>query len=96
MLWYILSSSVICLLLYRYVGVIYGITNTAATVPGIVAPIVVAKLTPNVSISFHDDVGWIMVIFDSLKWPNTQHSGHMGQNIINWKNTTSQAKWGMW
>ena len=20
-----------------------------------------------------------------LKWPNTQHSGHMGQNIQNWK-----------
>ena len=21
-----------------------------------------------------------------LKWPNTQQSGHMGQNIKNWKN----------
>ena len=37
-----------------------------------------------------DDIamGWL------LKWPNTQHSGQMGQNIQNRKkhrNTTSQA-----
>ena len=38
------------LLIYRYAGVIFGITNTAASVPGIIAPIVVAKLTPNVSL----------------------------------------------
>ena len=34
-----------------------------------------------------------------LNWPNTQHSGHMGQNIQNWKNNrnkSSQANWGMW
>ena len=34
-----------------------------------------------------------------LKWPNTQHSGQMSQNIQNWKkhrNTTSQANWDMW
>jgi len=36
--------------LYRYAGVLYGITNTAATVPGMVAPIVAGALTPNVSI----------------------------------------------
>ena len=34
---------------YRFAGVLYGITNCAATIPGIVAPIVAVKLTPNVS-----------------------------------------------
>ncbi|CAL1531040.1 unnamed protein product [Lymnaea stagnalis] len=33
----------------RYAGVLYGITNTVATVPGIVAPLVVGALTPNKS-----------------------------------------------
>ncbi|XP_059139528.1 sialin-like isoform X2 [Physella acuta] len=33
----------------RYAGVLYGITNMVATVPGIVAPMVVGALTPNKS-----------------------------------------------
>jgi len=32
----------------RYAGVLFGITNTFATVPGMVAPIVAGALTPNV------------------------------------------------
>ena len=35
----------------------------------------------------------------SLKWPNMQFCGHMGQNNQNWKNNrnaTSQANWGIW
>uniref|UniRef100_A0A2C9KAP8 Major facilitator superfamily (MFS) profile domain-containing protein n=1 Tax=Biomphalaria glabrata TaxID=6526 RepID=A0A2C9KAP8_BIOGL len=31
----------------RYAGVLYGMTNMVATVPGIVAPLVVGALTPN-------------------------------------------------
>ena len=34
---------------YRYAGVMFGITNTAATVPGMVAPLLAGYLTPNVS-----------------------------------------------
>ena len=33
----------------RYAGLVRGISNTVASLPGIVAPIVVAELTPNVS-----------------------------------------------
>lgn len=33
----------------RYAGVLYGITNTVATIPGMVAPIVAGALTPNKS-----------------------------------------------
>ncbi|KAL8587270.1 hypothetical protein ACOMHN_045518 [Nucella lapillus] len=31
----------------RYAGVLFGITNTAATVPGMIAPLVAGALTPN-------------------------------------------------
>ncbi|XP_076452082.1 sialin-like [Babylonia areolata] len=31
----------------RHAGVMYGITNTAATIPGMIAPLVVGALTPN-------------------------------------------------
>lgn len=34
----------------RYGGILFGISNTAATIPGMVAPYVAAALTPNVSI----------------------------------------------
>ncbi len=34
----------------RYAGVLFGITNTFSTLPGIIAPYVVSALTPNVSI----------------------------------------------
>lgn len=33
-----------------YAGTLFGISNTAATVPGILAPYIVAALTPNVSL----------------------------------------------
>ena len=36
---------------YRYSGEIYGIGNMFATIPGIVAPLLVNMLTPNVSTS---------------------------------------------
>ena len=36
---------------YRYSGEIYGIGNMFATIPGIVAPLLVNTLTPNVSTS---------------------------------------------
>ena len=35
----------------RYAGVLFGITNTFSTLPGIIAPYVVSALTPNVSIA---------------------------------------------
>ena len=33
-----------------FAGTMFGITNTAATVPGILAPFVVSALTPNVRV----------------------------------------------
>jgi len=33
----------------RYAGELFGITNTAATIPGMVAPLAVNAMTPNVS-----------------------------------------------
>ena len=39
----------------RYAGVLYGITNFISTVPGILAPIVIGALTPNVSSVHHRD-----------------------------------------
>ena len=32
----------------KYAGTLFGITNTAATIPGFVAPSIAAVLTPNV------------------------------------------------
>ncbi|VDI83016.1 Hypothetical predicted protein [Mytilus galloprovincialis] len=32
----------------KYAGVLFGITNTFATVPGMIAPIVAGALTPNI------------------------------------------------
>lgn len=40
-------------LTYRHAGVLFGITNTAATIPGMIAPLVVGALTPNVSRTHH-------------------------------------------
>ena len=40
-------SALICH--FRHAGVLFGITNTLATIPGMVAPIVAGLLTPNVS-----------------------------------------------
>ena len=37
---------------YRHAGVLFGISNTVATIPGFLAPTVAGLLTPNVSISF--------------------------------------------
>mgnify|MGYP001557539170 CR=1 FL=1 len=34
----------------RYAGVLFGITNSVGTIPGMVAPTVAAALTPNVRI----------------------------------------------
>ncbi len=36
----------------RFAGLLYGITNTVASIPGIVAPNVVAALTTHVSINY--------------------------------------------
>ena len=36
-------------LLSRYAGLLFGITNTMATIPGMVAPILAGYLTPDVS-----------------------------------------------
>lgn len=41
--------SVIYVSFSRHAGVIFGINNTFATVSGMVAPLIVAALTPNVS-----------------------------------------------
>ena len=35
--------------IFRYAGILYGITNTMATIPGMVAPVVAGLLTPDVS-----------------------------------------------
>ena len=40
------------ILYFRYSGVLFGITNTVATIPGMVAPIIAGHLTPNVSRGF--------------------------------------------
>ena len=40
----------VILLIFRYSGILYGITNTSATVTGMIAPLVVGYLTPNVGI----------------------------------------------
>jgi ACS family sodium-dependent inorganic phosphate cotransporter-like MFS transporter 5 len=32
----------------RYAGILFGITNTMGTIPGMLSPIVVGALTPNV------------------------------------------------
>ena len=34
-----------------YAGTLFGITNTAATLPGFIAPIIVGLMTPDVSIT---------------------------------------------
>jgi hypothetical protein len=34
----------------KYSGVLFGISNTFATIPGFIAPYVVSKITPNVSL----------------------------------------------
>lgn len=34
----------------RYAGILFGITGTIATIPGVIAPYVVSVLTQNVSI----------------------------------------------
>jgi len=34
--------------IYRYGGILYGITNTIATIPGMLSPIAAADLTPHV------------------------------------------------
>ena len=34
---------------YRYAGEIFGISNTFATIPGMIAPTLVNAMTPNVS-----------------------------------------------
>ncbi|XP_022337131.2 sialin-like [Crassostrea virginica] len=48
----------------RYAGVLYGITNTVATVPGMVAPIVAGALTPNKSQSEWRYVFFVCAGFD--------------------------------
>ena len=40
----------------RHAGVLFGITNTAGTVPGMIAPLVAGLLTPNVSMSWLPDL----------------------------------------
>jgi ACS family sodium-dependent inorganic phosphate cotransporter-like MFS transporter 5 len=35
----------------RYAGILFGLTNTFATVPGMIAPVIVGQLTTNVSVS---------------------------------------------
>ena len=42
-----------------FAGTMFGITNTAATVPGILAPFVVSALTPNVCLSLA--LGYLLV-----------------------------------
>ena len=36
---------------YRYAGILMGISNTIANFPGIIAPIVVASITSDVSVA---------------------------------------------
>ncbi|XP_048752020.2 sialin-like [Ostrea edulis] len=48
----------------KYAGVLYGITNTVATVPGMVAPIVAGALTPNKSQSEWRYVFFVCAGFD--------------------------------
>ncbi|XP_060073733.1 sialin-like [Ylistrum balloti] len=47
-----------------YAGVLYGITNTAATVPGMVAPIVAGALTPNDTPEEWRNVFYVCAAFD--------------------------------
>ncbi|XP_069110968.1 sialin-like isoform X2 [Argopecten irradians] len=48
----------------KYAGVLYGITNTAATVPGMVAPIVAGALTPNDTPEEWRNVFYVCAAFD--------------------------------
>lgn len=53
------------IILFRYAGVLYGITNTFATVPGMVAPIVAGALTPNVSALPH--VYLLLTVYNTIR-----------------------------
>lgn len=46
-----LSFLFLCLSIYSYAGVLFGMTNTSATITGMTAPLVVGYLTPNVSVN---------------------------------------------
>ncbi|XP_062591838.1 sialin-like [Saccostrea cucullata] len=48
----------------KYAGVLYGITNTMATIPGMLAPIVAGELTPNKSQSEWRYVFFVCAGFD--------------------------------
>ncbi|OWF55374.1 sialin-like isoform X2 [Mizuhopecten yessoensis] len=48
----------------KYAGTLYGITNTAATVPGMVAPIVAGALTPNDTQAEWRNVFYVCAAFD--------------------------------
>ncbi|XP_033764213.1 sialin-like [Pecten maximus] len=48
----------------KYAGVLYGITNTAATIPGMVAPIVAGALTPNDTPEEWRNVFYVCAAFD--------------------------------
>ena len=42
----------------RYAGILFGITNTMGTIPGMLSPIVVGALTPNVSSEKQKNIYW--------------------------------------
>ena len=50
----------------RYAGVIFGISNTFATVPGFVAPIVIGLITTNVSAAALASAGRVCVWWGGL------------------------------
>ena len=43
------KQNVYLYIIFRFAGLLFGISNTAATIPGIVAPTIAAALTPGVS-----------------------------------------------
>ena len=43
-----LFNRAVCVHCYRHAGVLFGISNTVGTIPGMLAPTVAGLLTPNV------------------------------------------------
>ena len=52
---------------FRFAGVLFGITNCVSTVPGIIAPEVAGALTPNVRV-FFCFVLFVLLLFCLFGW----------------------------
>jgi hypothetical protein len=60
---------------YRYAGILYGISNTMATIPGLISPIVAGALTPNVSLKIRCKLLLIGYVKDTFIIPPLPEGG---------------------